>query len=206
MTKEKFFIFNGKIYNYFYHEYNNTQINERCVEVPIIWDIVCSHSEKNILEIGNTLGYYFDVKHDVVDKYDNSKSSIINKDIVDFSSQKKYDLIVSISTFEHIGIDEKEEKDENKIIRAIENVRSLLSKTGKAYITIPLGYNIAHDRRLLTEKIGFDELYFLSRESAEINLWKQVKKEDLRVEYKWPYDYIFWLAICKIDNSEYVTN
>ena len=167
----------GDLYEYFYHKYNTTRINERCVEVPIIWKIVCAHNGKNILEVGNTLGYYFDIKHDVVDKYDKLKSSTINQDIVDFSSPKKYDLIVSISTFEHIGVDE-EEKDENKIIRAVENIKNLLSLTGKAYITIPLGYNIVHDEMLLTGKLGFDNLYFLSRKSSAINLWTQVTQED----------------------------
>lgn len=195
--EEKTFMFNGDIYDYFYHEYNSTSINERCVEIPIIWKIVCLHEGKNILEIGNTLSYYFDIKHDVIDKYDKHKSSIINQDIVDFSSSKRYDLIISISTFEHIGFDE-EPKEEYKAARAIKNVKNLLSPKGKAYITIPLGYNIELDKMLLSREMELDYLYFLSRKSSTINLWTQIKQEDLRIEYKKPYDYIYYLAICAI--------
>jgi cyclopropane fatty-acyl-phospholipid synthase-like methyltransferase len=32
---------------------------------------------------------------------------MINEGVVDFHPSKRYDIIVSISTFEHIGLDEK---------------------------------------------------------------------------------------------------
>ena len=197
--KEKTFIFNGDVYNYFYHEYNSTSINERCVEIPIIWKIVCLYEGKNILEIGNTLSNYFDINYDVVDKYEKGKSCVINQDIVDFCPSKMYDLIVSISTFEHIGYDEQQ-KEEDKPLRAIEKVKSMLSPGGKACITIPLGYNFALDRMILTRKMKFSNVYFLNRLLSDTNSWTQVKQQDLHIEYKKPYDYIYWLAICIIDN------
>jgi cyclopropane fatty-acyl-phospholipid synthase-like methyltransferase len=51
---------------------------------------------------------------------------VINEDVVNFKSKKKYDLIVSISTLEHVGWDEKP----MKIPRAIENLKTLITPQG----------------------------------------------------------------------------
>jgi len=50
------------------------------------------------------LSHYFAVKHDIVDKYEIAPS-VVNEDLVNFKPGKKYDLIVSISTLEHVGWD-----------------------------------------------------------------------------------------------------
>jgi hypothetical protein len=63
------------------------------------------YKERNILEIGNVLSHYFPVNHDIVDKYEKA-DGVINQDVVHFYSPKKYDLIVSVSTLEHVGWDE----------------------------------------------------------------------------------------------------
>src|SRR3990172_4116095 len=96
------FVFRDKTYHYFYHTYNPTWRNERCVETPIIWSIVKRSKEANILEVGNVLSHYFDTNHDVLDKYERAPG-VINEDVVEFKSNKRYDLIVSISTLEHVG-------------------------------------------------------------------------------------------------------
>ena len=43
---------------------------------------------------------------------------MINQDVVDFKTNEKYDLIVSISTLEHVGWDE-EPRDDKKISKAL---------------------------------------------------------------------------------------
>jgi hypothetical protein len=109
----KTFIFNGKTYYYFVHKYNTTWKNERAVEVPIIWDIVREHYRqgKRVLEVGNVLSHYFRIFHDVLDKYEVAEG-VINQDVVDFKPAWKYDLIVSISTLEHVGWDEEPKEPE----------------------------------------------------------------------------------------------
>lgn len=119
------FVFQGKKYKYFYHRYNRTWTNERAVEIPIIREIWKENKGKEVLEIGNVLSHYFSVNHDIVDKYEKAKS-IINEDVVNLKPSKKYDLIISISTLEHVGFDE-EPKEPEKILRAIENLKNLLS-------------------------------------------------------------------------------
>ena len=43
------------------------------------------------------LSYYFQVSHDILDKYE-IVEGIINEDVVDYKSSKKYDLIISVLT------------------------------------------------------------------------------------------------------------
>lgn len=89
--------------------------------------------------MGNVLSNYFSVNHDIVDKYEKSYG-VINHDIVDFNPDKKYDLIVSILTLEHVGWDEIP-KEPTKILSAIKNMIALLEPEGKIVVTLPLGYN-----------------------------------------------------------------
>ncbi len=146
VKSRKSFTFQGKTYPNFYHRYNNPWKNERTVEIPIVRDIIKDIEEDRILEVGNVLSHYFHVEHDVVDKYEKAKG-VINEDVVNFKSSKKYDLIVSISTLEHVGWDENPREPE-KIFKAIENLKSLLSPEGKIVITLPMGWNQELDRFL----------------------------------------------------------
>lgn len=179
------FVFQGKTYIYFYHKHNLTWTNERAVEIPIVWDIVKKHSRKSILEVGNVLSYYFPVDHDILDKYEKVKG-VINQDIVDFRPSKKYDLIVSISTLEHVGWDETP-REPMKILRAIQNLKKLLSSGGKMVVTLPLGYNPEMDRLLKKGKTHFTQQYYLKRISRD-NKWVEVDWDAVReVDYGSPF-------------------
>jgi len=171
------FTFQGETYSYFYHKYNKTWRNERAVEVPIIWEIVKKHQGKRILEVGNVLSHYFSVSHDIIDKYEKA-DSVINQDVVDFQPNKKYDLIVSISTLEHVGWDE-EPRDPMKILRAIQNLENLFASETKIVVTLPLGYNTKMDKLLKEGKIHFSEQYCLKRISRD-NRWIEVNWNDIR--------------------------
>lgn len=109
----KLFMFHNKSYRYFYHKYNTTWQNERAVEIPIVWDIVKKRGG-NVLEIGNVLPHYFTFQHDVVDKHEKGEG-VINEDVADLRLQNKYDLIVSISTIEHVGWDENPTHKKEKL-------------------------------------------------------------------------------------------
>jgi len=175
----------GKNYKYFYHLYNTTWENERAVEIPIIWEILKEHRGKMILEVGNVMSHYFTVNHDVVDKYEKAKN-VINQDIVDYRPSKKYDLIISISTLEHVGWDENPREPE-KILRAIDNLKNCLVAGGKLAVTLPLGYNSDLDKFLLDRKIKFTQQYILKRISRD-NQWREVNWDDVRnSQYGNPY-------------------
>lgn len=170
------FRFQGRNYQYFCHRYNFTWMNERAVEVPVIWEMVKKYHGKKILEVGNVLSHYFSFSHDILDKYEKGEG-VINQDIVGFKPAGKYDLIVSISTLEHVGWDENP-RDPGKVLRAVENLRNCLVSKGKMIITLPLGYNPPMDELLGERGIPFSQQYFLKRISRD-NKWKEVEWKDV---------------------------
>lgn len=179
------FIFKKEKYNYFYHMYSSSWSNERAIEIPIIKKILERYNDKKILEVGNVISNYFNVTHDIIDKYEKAKG-VINQDIVDFKPRKKYDLIISISTLEHVGFDEKL-KEPRKILRVIKNLKSLLKPGGKIIITLPLGYNLEMDKLLREKKLGFIERYYFKKLSRD-NKWIQTDWENVKdLKYNKPF-------------------
>jgi hypothetical protein len=172
----KKFTFRHNKYSYFYHSYNVTYFGERAVEIPIISKLISEYQNHKILEIGNVLSNYFTVNHDILDKYDHTPG-IIAEDVVNYKTNKKYGLIVSISTLEHVGWDETP-RDPNKIFSAIKNLKKLLSLNGLLVVTIPLGYNQYLDKLLKNGELGFNSMYYLKRISKK-NEWKEVNKKQI---------------------------
>ena len=164
------FEFLGESYEYFWHGYNNTWKNERAIEVPIICKIV-KGCRGRVLEVGNVLSHYFPISHDVVDKYE-LEAGVINEDIVDFRPMYKYDLIVSISTLEHVGWDEKPQ-DSSKVLVAIQNMKThCLADGGTMVLTMPLGYNPEVDRLFAESILDLGRKYYMKRLTID-NEWRQ---------------------------------
>jgi len=172
----RYFEVDGKRYHYFIHQYNAV-VGERVVEIPFAIDFLKKnkYEEKRVLEVGNVLSHYFKFKHKIVDKYE-KESFVDNVDIVDFNPNKKYDIIISISTIEHIGFDEPI-KEVGKSEKAIKKIIDLLDDKGIALITVPLKYNAEIDSIVKNNKIEFSKKYFLMRYS-KYNLWKQTNIEE----------------------------
>lgn len=122
----KSFSFNGKNYHYFVHPHNFTWRNERAIEVPVGRKLLENYKTQEILEVGNVLNHYFPVSHDVLDKYEIAPG-VINEDVVSYKPAKKYDLILSLSTLEHVGWDEIPQ-EKNKILKAVAHLKTLLKK------------------------------------------------------------------------------
>jgi hypothetical protein len=160
----------GKTYPYFYRRYNRTFYNERIVEVPIVWDEVKRHAPASVLEIGNVLGRYFPIQHQVVDKYEQARG-VINADAVDFQSAQRYDLIATISTLEHVGWDE-EPRDPEKFLRAVDHLATLLAPGGTLLATLPIGYNPEVDRFLAEGRVPFTSVGYMKRDVRD-NVWHE---------------------------------
>lgn len=193
------FTFQGAKLNYFYYLYNATWRNERAIEIPIIWAIVKKYSNGRILEVGNVLSHYFYVNHDILDKYEKARG-VTNKDIVNFHSRKKYDLIVSISTLEHIGLDETP-KEQKKILKSITNLKKSLSENGKIIFTVPIGYNLELDRMLKKGKIKLSKRYYLKRISPD-NKWVEIdKKEADKIKFGEPFPRANGIVVGFIDKK-----
>ena len=197
MRMRKTFVFQGQTYHYFYHWYNKTWKNERAVEVPIILETVKS-STGRILEVGNVLSHYFPCQHDIVDKYE-KQMRVLNEDVVGFKPSKKYDLIVSISTLEHVGLDE-EPREPRKILLAIKNlINNCLAPEGKIVITLPIGEKTELDKLLTEGKIPFTRQYYLKKASKG-NQWKEVSHVS-EVKYDFPFSGVNAITILTIFSS-----
>jgi SAM-dependent methyltransferase len=195
----KTFSFKLGTYPYFFHRYNKTWRNERAVEVPVIWDIVNRYNGKRILEVGNVLSHYFSTNHEIVDKYEISER-VVNIDIVDFKPVEKFDLIVSISTLEHVGWDETP-RDPVKILHAIDNLKKCLLPGGKIFVTLLMGYNTEMDKLLRNEDIKFSERYCLKRISKN-NKWEEVEWKDIQdTKFWYPFPNANGLIIGIIENN-----
>jgi hypothetical protein len=182
--RSRSFKFQGQDYKYFNHWYNTTWNDERAVEIPIICRFIQENNNDNILEIGNVLSHYFNLNHDIVDKYEKS-DGVINEDVVNFQTTKNYKLIVSISTLEHVGWDETP-RDPTKIFDAIDNLKKLLAPGGKLVVTMPLGHNNILDDYLETGEVKFNENHYLKRISKS-NKWIANKSGFYKAKYNFPF-------------------
>ncbi|MFC1539673.1 SAM-dependent methyltransferase [Candidatus Latescibacterota bacterium] len=172
------FTFKNKTYSYFYHRYNFTWDNERSVEIPIVMKQLAMNKDKNVLEMGNVLSHYFSPEWDILDKFDTGPG-VISKDIIDFIPENKYDLVVSISTLEHVGFDD-DVKNPEKILETMKKLKqNCLKPDGRMIFTMPLGYNQYMDEKLFDSSLGFDTMSFMKRISK--NEWCELPKDELGV-------------------------
>lgn len=200
--KPSFFEYQEKQYQYFFHPHNHTWDNERAVEIPLIVTELLKHKDTRVLEVGNVLHHYLPVNHDIVDKYEVA-SGVINVDIIDYKPAHKYDLIVSISTLEHVGWDENPHTQENlgqtdKIQKAVSCLKAMLQKGGRLVITVPIGYNPHLDTLLKKNLIKVDKIVYLQRIDSD-NHWQEVSaKAALKSKFWQPYSYANALAILTV--------
>jgi SAM-dependent methyltransferase len=182
------FDFDGRELAYFYHVYNVTWASERCIEVPIARQYLSAAGGIDVLEVGNTLSHYGPVTHDVLDKFERGPG-VVNGDIVTFAPARKYDLIVSISTFEHIGFDDDSpERSGEKILAAICACTRLLRPGGKLVLTLPIGYNPELDELIRSDRLGAEREVYLKR--VERVRWTTVgKAEAMPCRYGTPFPY-----------------
>ncbi len=178
------FTFKGEKYGYFYHNYNEAWGNERTIEIPIIKKYVDEYDCDEILEVGNVLSHYFKTCHDVVDKYEKAEG-VINQDVVDYNPKKRYRLIVTISTLEHVGWDEEPQNPE-KVFLAMDNLKNCLAPGGKLIVTIPIGGNPHLDNYLKSGELKFTENYYLKRISKS-NKWVELGSKFIEASYSSPY-------------------
>lgn len=172
---KKEFQIGGKVYQYFHHQYNKTALNERSVEIPLALEFIGSIKGNRILEIGAVLAHYMPVKWDVLDKFEKGEG-IINQDVIDFQATEKYDAIVAISTFEHVGIDD-DILQPKKSIDGLRNILNQLHPGGRMFLTFPVGYNKTLEDAMLNNTLGFRKIYFLKK--SGLGKWTQCSASDV---------------------------
>ena len=133
---------NGDTLHPFDHPYNTTALNERAVELRMalsfLDDCFCRAGIGRMLEVGNVLSHYGeDTKRRIVDRFEEAPG-VENIDVFDIEGT--YDTIVSISTIEHVGVDDGTESPMGAF-HAITHLRQRLAPGGRFFCTFPTGWN-----------------------------------------------------------------
>lgn len=129
------------------HPYNATALNERGVELAEAAVVIGSwEADGTVLEVGNVLSHYPDLDglvgpRRIVDRFEVAPG-VENIDVFDIRGT--FDYIVSISTLEHVGVDDGR-NDPESARDALSFLRSLLNEDGEMFVTFPYGWNRALD-------------------------------------------------------------
>lgn len=132
-------------------------LSERVVELPVAWAYLRERPSTAVLEVGNVLGYWYDAPARViVDRYERLPG-VVNEDITTYHPAAPFDLIMSISTLEHVGFDESP-RDPGKFLRALQHLESLRKPHGRMFISVPTGYNPSVEEAIRSGAFGAYEL------------------------------------------------
>jgi SAM-dependent methyltransferase len=163
------FDLDGRSYAYYVAEGNRTWDNERAVEIPVCWSAVRSHRDPStVIEVGNVLGHYFDTEHRVLDLHERDAHVTWNADVLEFRPPFAPQLVVSISTLEHVGHPLRPEL----FRRAVEAIIDWLAPSGRLLFTVPLGYSPAVVEYLERPSPEIRSTLFMRRLTLD-NLWEQ---------------------------------
>jgi len=171
----------GERYRLLCRVHGLTWTTERAVEIPVALRVLEGHRGGRILEVGNVLSHYTPVTHEVVDKYERAEG-VANVDVLDLPADPEYDLVLTISTLEHIGLDEHG-GEPGRAALALDHLRGLLRPGGALFATVPAGYNPELDRLLAA---GPYELRAMRR-----GPWREVDPVEA---FKCPYDFLVYRA------------
>jgi hypothetical protein len=180
LGSDRTFRFGHREYPYLYHRHGFTWLNERAVEVPLAAGALSGAHGARVLEVGNVLAHYGHHGHTVVDKYER-RPGVVNADALEFEPPEPYELIISVSTLEHIGWDETE-RDPGRAARAVEVLAGHLAPGGRLLVTLPVGYNPSLDAAVRSGQVPFETLRALRRRGR--TTWEEVDPADA-----WPVPY-----------------
>lgn len=236
MNWNQTFIYRGKALYYNRIRYNNP--TERGIEVSIAFDfLLTAPKSSKILEVGNVLSFYENILSDfigirsrrIIDKFEYDLG-VDQVDLMDLPSIEKYDVIVSVSTVEHIGqgLEPSGSYGESIYIRDLEyplkaicKIYDLLALNGKALITVPFGKLLDGEwyiqfsenyLELLSKKYSIPDdsisMTFFKKVSMDENFsklnqqWQEVDVSELnQTEYNWPFPCANAIAIIELKKT-----
>lgn len=177
---QRTFELDGRSYSYFVSRGNRTWDNERAVEIPVGREAVQAHGRpETVIEVGNVLGQHFaDTRHRVLDKFERHPCVTWNEDVIEFEPPFAPELVVSISTLEHVGHSEQPPWPE-KFRLAVEATIGWLAPGGRLLFTVPLGYNPSVLEFLEDPSPQVTSMHFMRRTTLD-NLWEQTSFSEVR--------------------------
>lgn len=140
-----------------------SKIDERVVEYPWVFSRIPENPGQRVLDAGSVLNYEFLVSKNLIAQseltictlspekrnYCNAGVSYVFGDLRDtYFANSAFDVIISISTIEHIGLDNtkfhqkksisRESKD-GSYLDAVKEYKRVLRSGGKCFVTVPFG-------------------------------------------------------------------
>src|SRR5205085_407549 len=137
---------------------------------------------------GHVLGHFRPQTHVVVDKYEPAPG-VLNRDVLDLQELGRFDLIVAVSTLEHVGWDEAP-REPHKAIEAVRALRARLAPGGRLAITVPVGYNPVFDAAIRQGELELSSTAALRRQPGATN-WREVPTAEV---WSAPYDFLLYSA------------
>lgn len=181
------FQFWGERHAYRYGTYKVSWMTERAVEVPIGQAMVEAYRDRRILEVGNVLSHYGPVGHPIVDKYE-AAPGVENLDVFELEPLGQFDLVVAISTIEHVGWDEAP-RDPAKAPAALRELQRRLAPGGRLLLTVPIGYHAGLEAAIRDGEFTFERAGALRRTGRTD--WQEVAPETV---WGLAYDWLLYSA------------
>jgi hypothetical protein len=158
---------------------------ERCAEIGIGSKALAAWPRDDVLEVGNVLPLAGVDGHTVVDKYEMGPG-VVNEDIVTFAPSRRFGLVISISTLEHVGWDEVPE-DPEKAWRALMAMSRLVAPSGALLVTIPVGWRRGLEEDFVSDAAPFDSVSLLVK-TSRLARWEERPLESrTSIEFNAPY-------------------
>jgi hypothetical protein len=159
--------------------------SERCVELALGMRALRAHDSRDVLEVGNVMPLTGIGGHTVVDKYEKGPD-VLNVDIVDYAPERRFGLVLSLSTLEHVGWDELP-RDPGKAALALARLKDLSEPGGAMLVTIPVGTHRRLERAFTAPQSPFDAIALFVKTSRRARWTRREPSELSRYEYARPY-------------------
>lgn len=172
------FKFQGGEFSYLHHLYNGTRINERAVEVPLALHLY-GKSERT-LEVGAVLPHYLlgwpQDAHEVIDLHERYPG-VINADVLRYEPQDQYDLVLSVSTLDHL-------KSAEEVRTAVKRMKQWLQPDGLLFITLPhgqppsIGGGPWLDKLVQEDALEMSATWRMDKVQPQFHLWEERSLQD----------------------------
>ena len=183
----------GRTLVYADHAYNATRVNERAVEVPVALALLCHARacDGAILEVGAVLPHYRALwpcdGHVCVDLFE-PYEGVINADVLTWEPSQQFDLIVCISTLDHL-------RDEEEFCVALQRLHAWREPDGLLFVTLPygqpawIGGGQWLDRLIAGGALGADVTWRMDKTDVVAHGWEQICGEGPPRAYNYPTAY-----------------
>ncbi len=159
---------------------------ERAVEIALGHRALRSFAPEDVLEVGNVMPLAGAAAgHTVLDKYE-AGAGVINEDIVGFSPQRRFQLVLSLSTLEHVGWDEVP-RDPEKAGVALKMMSGLVADGGALLVTIPVGWHRDLEQTFVAPGGAFDSVTLVAKRSRRPRWEPRPMSELTSISYGAPF-------------------